>query len=76
MCHTEVYEYFEDKDSVSQIMELESLKLERARNLRPCYGGELQERINDVFQCFESRKRHEELSGRVSHATPRALCAT
>lgn len=32
-----VYEYFEDKDSVSQIME-------------PCYGGELQDRIDDVFK--------------------------
>ena len=32
-----VYEYFQDRDSVSQIME-------------PCYGGELQDRINDVYQ--------------------------
>mmetsp|Transcript_27579 Transcript_27579/g.87202 ORF Transcript_27579/g.87202 Transcript_27579/m.87202 type:complete len:574 (+) Transcript_27579:1-1722(+) len=32
-----VYEYFEDEDSVSQIME-------------PCYGGELQDRIDDVFK--------------------------
>ena len=32
-----VYEYFQDRDSVSQIME-------------PCYGGELQDRINEVFQ--------------------------
>ncbi|CAJ1454026.1 unnamed protein product, partial [Effrenium voratum] len=37
-----VYEYFEDRDSVSQIME-------------PCYGGELQDRINDVFQKGQPR---------------------
>jgi len=37
-----VYEYFEDKDSVSQIME-------------PCCGGELQDRINDVFQKGQPR---------------------
>mmetsp|Transcript_134892 Transcript_134892/g.269154 ORF Transcript_134892/g.269154 Transcript_134892/m.269154 type:complete len:758 (-) Transcript_134892:108-2381(-) len=32
-----VYEYFNDQDSVSQIME-------------PCYGGELQDAIDDVFK--------------------------
>ncbi|CAK9001267.1 unnamed protein product [Durusdinium trenchii] len=37
-----VYEYFEDKDSVSQIME-------------PCCGGELQDRINEVFQKGQPR---------------------
>ncbi|CAL1131914.1 unnamed protein product [Cladocopium goreaui] len=37
-----VYEYFEDKESVSQIME-------------PCCGGELQDKINDVFQKGQPR---------------------
>ena len=37
-----VYEYFQDRDSVSQIME-------------PCYGGELQDRINEVFQKGQPR---------------------
>jgi len=32
-----VYEYFNEHDSISQIME-------------PCYGGELQDRIDDVFK--------------------------
>jgi len=32
-----VYEYFNEPDSISQIME-------------PCYGGELQDRIDDVFK--------------------------
>ena len=54
-----VYEYFQDRDSVSQIME-------------PCYGGELQDRINEVFQKGQPRYSEEFICD-VMKQTLRAL---